>query len=275
MPARLNHNVSLKQVHHNMRLHFDNTGTQIEKAASGMRVNRSSDDPAGLALADGIDAEVKVLAAGGRNVQQSIHMLQVAEGGMAHIAEIVRRMQELATQSATSTYTDSQRLGINVEFQQMKQEVDRIANSTAYNGIGLLGSERDFKIQAGTTSAANDVAVIAFGDMRASGPRLNLSTIGIGTRTHAQAALDHLRDVQNQIIQSRTQIGAFQHRLEQSANATASVIERMRSTEVNLRDADIAQTLTNLTSSQILAQTAGSLAHEADIDIERILQLMQ
>ena len=79
MPARLNHNVSLKQLHHNMRLHFGNVGTQIEKAASGMRINRSSDDPASLALANSIDAEVKALAEGGRNVQQSVHMLQVAD----------------------------------------------------------------------------------------------------------------------------------------------------------------------------------------------------
>ena len=275
MPARLNHNVNLKQVHHNMRLHFANTETQIEKAASGMRINRSSDDPASLALANGIDAEIKALAEGGRNVQQSVHMLQVAEGAMAQIAELVQRMQELATRSATATYNDSNRSGINAEFQQLQREVDRIAESATYNGIILLDSERDFKIQVGPTAADSDVAVIAFGNMRASGPRLNLNSITIETRPQSQAALDHLHNVQNQLVESRTQIAAFQHRLEQSMKTTSSIIERMYSTEGSVRDADIAQTLTNLTRSQILAQTAGSLAQEADIDIERILQLMQ
>ena len=275
MPARLNHNVSLKQVHHNMRLHFGNVGTQIEKAASGMRVNRSSDDPASLALANSIDAEVKALAEGGRNVQQSVHMLQVAEGAMAQIAEIVQRMQELATQSATSTYNDNNRSGINTEFQQLKREIDRIAESTTYNGNILLDSERDFTIQTGPADASNNVAVIAFGNMRASGPRLKLDSITIETRPQSQAALDHLHDVHNQLVESRNQIAAFQHRLEQSATTTSSIIERMRSTEGSVRDADIAQTLTNLTRSQILAQTAGSLAQEADIDIDRILQLMR
>jgi len=275
MPARLNHNVNLKQVHHNMRLHFANTETQIEKAASGMRINRSSDDPASLALANGIDAEIKALAEGGRNVQQSVHMLQVAEGAIAQIAELVQRMQELATQSATATYNDSNRSSINAEFQQLQREVDRIAESATYNGVVLLGSERDFKIQMGPTAADSDVAVIAFGNMRASGPRLNLNSITIETRPQSQAALDHLHNVQNQLVESRTQIAAFQHRLEQTMKTTSSIIERMYSTEGSVRDADIAQTLTNLTRSQILAQTAGSLAQEADIDIERILQLMK
>ena len=213
MPARLNHNVNLKQVHHNMRLHFANTETQIEKAASGMRINRSSDDPASLALANGIDAEIKALAEGGRNVQQSVHMLQVAEGAMAQIAELVQRMQELTTQSATATYNDNNRSGINAEFQQLQREVDRIAESATYNGIVLLGSERDFKIQVGPTAADSDVAVIAFGNMRASGPRLNLNSITIETQSQSQAALDHLHNVQNQLVESRSQIAAFQHRL--------------------------------------------------------------
>ena len=249
MPARLNHNVSLKQVHHNMRLHFGNVGTQIEKAASGMRVNRSSDDPASLALANSIDAEVKALAEGGRNVQQSVHMLQVAEGAMAQIAEIVQRMQELATQSATSTYNDNNRSGINTEFQQLKREIARIA---------LTSLVVDGRIHP-----------------RASGPRRNLDSITIETRPQSQAARDHLHDVHNQLVESRNQIAAFQHRLEQSATTTSSIIERMRSTEGSVRDADIAQPLTNLTRSQILAQTAGNLAQEADIDIDRILQLMR
>ena len=275
MPARLNHNVNLKQVHHNMRLHFANTETQIEKAASGMRINRSSDDPASLALANGIDAEIKALAEGGRNVQQSVHMLQVAEGAMAQIAELVQRMQELTTQSATATYNDNNRSGINAEFQQLQREIDRIAESATYNGIVLLDSERDFKIQMGPTAADSDVAVIAFGNMRASGPRLNLNSITIETLPQSQAALDHLHNVQNQLVESRNQIAAFQHRLEQSMKTSSSIIERMYKTEGSVRDADIAQTLTNLTRSQILAQTAGSLAQEADIDIERILQLMK
>ena len=275
MPARLNHNVNLKQVHHNMRLHFANTETQIEKAASGMRINRSSDDPASLALANGIDAEIKALAEGGRNVQQSVHMLQVAEGAMAQIAELVQRMQELTTQSATATYNDNNRSGINAEFQQLQREIDRIAESATYNGIVLLDSERDFKIQMGPTAADSDVAVIAFGNMRASGPRLNLNSITIETLPQSQAALDHLHNVQNQLVESRNPIAAFQHRLEQSMKTSSSIIERMYKTEGSVRDADIAQTLTNLTRSQILAQTAGSLAQEADIDIERILQLMR
>ena len=83
MPATLNHNVNLQHINRNMQIHFGNTGTQIEKASSGMRINRSSDDPASLALANGIHSDIYAMAEGSRNVQQSIQMLQVAEGRSA------------------------------------------------------------------------------------------------------------------------------------------------------------------------------------------------
>ena len=93
MPARINHNAHLQQMHRNLGVHFENTNRQIEQISSGLRVNRSSDDAANLALADGIDSEMRALQEGGRNVQQSIQMLQVTEGALGQISDLVRRMQ--------------------------------------------------------------------------------------------------------------------------------------------------------------------------------------
>ena len=275
MPARLNHNVNLKQVHHNMRIHFDNTGSQIEKAASGRRINRSSDDPAGLALADGIKSEIMALTEGSRNVQQSIQMLQVAEGALGQISAIVQRLQGLSAQSASSTYTDADRPGINSEFQALKNEIERIAEFTSYNGIKLLDSVREFTIQVGPAGDSNDVSRIVIGDMRTSGPTLNLDLGAIDTDLNARNALDQLQEVELKVLDERNRIAAFQNRLQLSATTTANIVEKMQSSESDIRDADMAQTLSNLSRSQIMAQTASSLAQEADIDIERILTLMQ
>ena len=275
MPARLNHNVNLKQVHHNMRIHFDNTGSQIEKAASGRRINRSSDDPAGLALADGIKSEIMALTEGSRNVQQSIQMLQVAEGALGQISAIVQRLQGLSAQSASSTYTDADRPGINSEFQALKNEIERIAEFTSYNGIKLLDSVREFTIQVGPAGDSNDVSRIVIGDMRTSGPTLNLDLVAIDTDLNARNALDQLQEVELKVLDERNRIAAFQNRLQLSATTTANIVEKMQSSESDIRDADMAQTLSNLSRSQIMAQTASSLAQEADIDIERILTLMQ
>ena len=275
MPARINHNAHLKQLHRNMSIHFENAGAQIEKAASGRRINRSSDDPASLALANGIKSEIFALAEGSRNVQQSVQMLQVAEGALSQISALIQRMQSLSAQSVTSTFNDADRLGIDVEFQSLKNEIERIAEFTTYNDIQLLSVESEFTIQAGPSEASNDVSRIVIGDMRATGPELNLSPAAVDTRASAQKAMDQLQEVQQKVLTERSRIGAFQNRLEMSINTTASIVERMQSVESNVRDADVAQTISNLTRSQIMAQTATSLAQEADIDIERVLTLLQ
>ena len=275
MPARLNNNVHLKQIHHNMRIHFENAGTQIEKASSGMRVNRSSDDPAELALADRIDSEVKALVEGSRNVQQSILMLQVADGALGQITDIVQRMKTLATQAASSSYNQTDRSFINAEFQTLKDEIEHTAEFTTYNGINLLSAETEFAIQAGPFGSNNDVVRITIGDMRATGPELNLGPVSLETGQDVRAALDRLEEVHQKVVEERNHIAAFQNRLGLSATTTASIVDRMQGIEGEVRDADVAQTLSNLTRSQILTQTASSLALEADVDIKRILTLMQ
>ncbi|MDE0962305.1 MAG: flagellin [Candidatus Latescibacteria bacterium] len=275
MPATLNHNVNLQHINRNMQIHFSNTSTQIEKASSGMRINRSSDDPAGLALANGIHSDIYAMAEGSRNIQQSIQMLQVAEGALSQITEMVQRMKSLATQSASSTYSDTNRPGANAEFQALKNEIDRIAEFTTYNGMHLLDSADEYTIQAGASEASNDVSRIAIGDMRAMGPELSLDSVTVGTLENSQDAIDRLETALLSITSKRNHIGAFQNRLELSVETTANITASMLATESDVRSADIAQTLSSLTSSQIMMQTAGSLASEADIDIDRILSLLQ
>ncbi len=275
MPVRTNYNAHLKQMHRNLSVHFENTNRQIEQISSGRRVNRSSDDAANLALADGINSELRALQEGGRNVQQSVQMLQVTEGALSQISDLVRRMQELAVQSSSSTYNDSNRPGVNAEFQHLKNEINRIAEFASYNGISLLNSDKEFAIQAGPSETSNDVSRIAIGDMRSMGPRLNIEFTAIETLSGSQDTIDRLKEAQAKVLDERNRIAAFQTRLQLSVETTDSIVERMQSAESNVRDADIARTISNMTRSQILSQTATSLAQEADTDISRILSLLQ
>ena len=275
MPATLNHNVNLQHINRNMQIHFGNTGTQIEKASSGMRINRPSDDPASMALANGIHSDIYAMAEGSRNVQQSIQMLQVAEGALSQITEMIQRMGSLATQSASSTYSDANRPGVNAEFQALKNEIDRIAEFTTYNGMHLLDSVDEYTIQAGASEASNDVLHIAIGDMRAMGPELNLDPVTADTLENSQDAIDRLEMARLNLTSKRNHIAALHNRLELSVETAASITASMLATESNVRSADFAQTLSSLTNSQIMMQTAGSLAYEADIDVDRILSLLQ
>ncbi len=275
MPARINHNAHLQSMHRNLNVHFENANRQMGQIASGHRVNRSSDDAANLALANGIEAETRALQEGGRNVQHSVHMLQVAEGALSQISDMVRRMRELAVQSSSMTYNDDNRRLANNEFQQIKNEVDRIAEFTVYNGMPLLDNERQLAIQAGPTETGNDVSHIEFGDMRASGAKLNLAPVTIDVVGGAQKAVDLLDEAHLKVLDQRNRIAAFQNRLQMSAETTASIVERMQDAESSVRDVDVARAVSNLTRSQILSQTATNIAREADADISRLLSLLQ
>ena len=272
---RINHNALLREVHRNLAVHTADTSKRLEQVASGHRVNRPSDDPASLALADGIHSEIRAIAEGTRNIQQSIHMLQVVDGAMSSIGDMLRRMHTLSIEAASATYNDVDRVGINGEFRILATEIDRIAQFTTFNGISLLDEETVFSIQAGPSETSNDVSVIHIGDMRASGPNLNLGDLVLSNENDAQAAILRIQGALDVVISERNTIAAFQNRLEQSINTSDSIVERMTSAESAIRDADLAKTMTSFTRSQILSQTAASFALEADVDIERVLSLLQ
>ena len=202
-------------------------------------------------------------------------MLQVAEGALAQISDISRRMRESPVQSTALTYNDRNRQGANMEFQQLKSEIDRIAEFISHNGVPLLDAERELAIQAGPSETSNDVSRIFIGDMRASGPQLNLDTLSIDTVVGAQQAIDFLDEAHGKVVEQRNEIAAFHNRLQMSADTTATIVERMQGAESNIRDVDVARAVSNMTRSQILSQTATGLAREADADISRILSLLQ
>jgi flagellin len=272
---RINNNAHLREVHRNLMVHTADANRQIEQVASGRRVNRSSDDPASLALADGIRSEIRAMAEGTRNVQQSIHMLQVTDGALSSMADMLRRMHTLSVESASTTYNDADRVGINKEFQVLKEEIDRIAQFTSFNGISILEEDVTFSIQAGPSETSNDVSTIRIGNMRPGGPNLDVGHLAVGTQNDGQTAINQVQKALDAVISERNNIAAFQSRLEQSVSTTDSILERMTNSESAIRDVDIAKAMSSFTRSQILAQTAASFAVEADVDIERVLSLLQ
>ena len=275
MPARLNHNPHLSQVHRSLSTHLARASQRIGQLASGERVERSSDDPASLALANGIKAEMRAITEGTRNIQQSIHMLQVADGALSQINEMILRMESLAVQGASATYTDVDRVNANIEFQNLRAEIDRIARVTSFNNIALLDADSVYSIQAGPSETSNDVSVITIRDMRASGPVLHMGDLTIDAMGSAQTAILRLRQARELVADERNRIAAFQNRQEMGIRTSESVMERMTGAESDVRDVDLARAITDMTRSQILAQTAATFAVEADVDVERILSLLQ
>ena len=275
MPVRINHNVHLQEIARSLSLHHAQAARQIEQLASGNRVNRSSDDPASLALADTISSEVRVLAEGNRNIQQSIHMLQTADGALGEINDMILRMRTLSVQAATANYQDRDRRNLNTEFQALRAEIDRVAEATEFNGIKLLNDVSTFMIQAGPTETSNDVTRLVLGNMRASGETLAITGHTVSTLPNAQRAMQRLRQAHELVVEERNRVAAFQRRLELSAETGLNIVERMRDSAGELRNVDIVQATTTMTQAQILAQVAASMGVSAHLDIDRVLSLLQ
>ena len=223
MPVKISHNANLHRITRSMSVHYERAANQIEQLSSGNRVNRSSDDPSSLALADTLASEVRVLTEGNRNIQQSIHMLQVADGALSDINDMVLRMRSLAVQASTANFNDRDRETLNSEFQALRQEIDRIAEATNFNGIKLLETNETYAIQAGPTETSNDVSRITIGDMRASGPNLNITGHTVRTLRSAQETMQHLIQFHDIVIEERNRIAAFTNRLEFSINTGLNI----------------------------------------------------
>jgi flagellin len=274
MPVKISHNANLHRITRSMSVHYDRAANQIEQLSSGNRVNRSSDDPSSLALADTLASEVRVLTEGNRNIQQSIHMLQVADGALSDINDMVLRMRSLAVQASTANFNDRDRENLDSEFQALRQEIDRIAEATNFNGIKLLETNETYAIQAGPTETSNDVSRITIGDMRASGPNLNITGHTVRTLRSAQETMQHLIQSHDIVIEERNRIAAFTNRLEFSINTGLNIVERMKGSEAEIRGVDLVRATSALTRSQIMTQAAGSFAVAADLDIDRVLSLL-
>ncbi|MCC7263924.1 MAG: hypothetical protein IT369_15535 [Candidatus Latescibacteria bacterium] len=276
MPARINHNPHLKQVHRNLTLHYAEATKQIEHLSSGSRIDRSSDDPASLYMADTFKAEVRSVAEGNRNAQQGIGLLQVADGALGQLGEIVQRMQTLAVEASTGLFTNEQRGSLDLEFEGLKSEMDRIAKATTYNNTPLLDGARDFAIEIGPSIASgNDLVQFNLNDMSAGGPNLNIGSLNIDTVKNARDSLTQLQRVEEQVAEERNKVAALHNRLDMNSTTSVSILEKLNEAESNVRDIDVAQAMTHLTRSQILSQAAASLAVESDTDIDQVLSLLR
>jgi len=173
----------------------------MQQLSSGMRINRASDDPASLALANGINSEVRAVQEGTRNIEQTFSLLQVAEGTLSEIADMARRMTALAMQASSSVFNDRDRLNINAEFSQLREEIDRIAGAATYNGRHLL-TGANMHLEA-SSSSLQGAAQNGISDIRVSeavgGTYTFIDTPGDGTVTLGNGVLTQTITVADQL----------------------------------------------------------------------------
>ncbi|SIS60325.1 flagellin [Insolitispirillum peregrinum] len=251
--------------------------SSLSKIASGSRINKASDDAAGLAISTGLSSDVTTLNQAATNASQASSILQIADGGMSNIADILERMKALATQSNSGSVTDDQRTYLQAEFSELQEEIDGIAKGTRYNGESLLdgtgsmASGVDFMVGTSTT----DVISVQIDDVDSTELGVNTSAINVSSQSNAQTALTAIDAAISSISSSRAEIGASMSRFEFRSDTIATSIENTEAANSAITDTDVATEQTKLSSAEVKTQAAIAALSSANEMPQNLLDLLR
>jgi flagellin len=271
--------------------------TSMARLSSGLRINSAKDDAAGLAISDKMTTQIRGMNQAVRNANDGISMAQTAEGAIQESTNLLQRMRELAVQAANGTYGDEERASLNDEFNQLQQEISRIATSTEFNGKQvLMGSMDGTTLQVGANAGDTITITLGTSAMTASGLGVALRStttsytysgsiavgstttttgIGITTASAATSALSLIDAALNTIDTFRGKLGAIQSRLESTVSNLMNISENTAAARSRIMDADFAAETANLTRAQILQQAGVAMLSQANAIPQTALALLQ
>ena len=306
----INHNQMATQVANTLTSHYGNLSNSVQRLSTGLRINSSADDAAGLAIRELMRTDIAALQQGVRNANDAISLIQTADGALAVIDEKLVRMKELAEQAATGTYDSTQRLMIESEYQAMASEITRIANATDFNGIHLLdgslssnthkgdgtgldmngksdglSSTGKMKIHFGSMNdSAEDYYYIQIGTSTASALGVGNQAVdstgklrdggSISTQEAAQKALVALNDAVVSKDKIRAHLGALQNRLENTISNLTTQTQNLQAAESRISDVDVATEMTAFVRNQILTQSSVAMLSQANSMPQMALSLI-
>ncbi len=258
----------------------------FERLSSGLRINKASDDPAGLALAEVLSRDSKLATVAIRNANDGISLVSLADSAMEEIGNILTRMAELANQSANGVYTQTQRSALSSEFLALGSEIERIAQTTTFNDIRLLSNTSDVAVQVGVDGTANSrititavLGTLASLALAGSGSSaLSFSIIGTTSTLSQAAALNALSAVNaaiNSVSTVRGTLGAAESRLNTAVNYLTVARENLLAAEGRIRDADIAQEVAEMVRLQVLQQAGTAVLAQANQQPSVVLALLR
>ena len=276
MGLRVNTNISSLMAQRSLNNTRMALGKNLEKLSSGSRINSAGDDAAGLAISENLRAQIRGLKQAKRNGQDGISMIQVSEGGLNEVTNILIRLRELAIQAASDTIGDKERSFTDREFQALKSEMDRIASATAFNGTPLLnGRAGIFEIQVGTgNNPLTDRIVYDGQNADVTLEALRMAGESVATKQGSQLSLGVIDDAISQVSKVRSDLGAMQNRLQSTISNLAVNEENMSAANSRIRDADLAEEVSEMTKNNILMQAGISVLGQANNSAQSVLKLL-
>ena len=281
MALRINYNLAASVAQRNLAANQDNYATQAQRLATGLRINKASDDGAGMAVSERLKNQVRGLNQAARNAQDGISLIQTAEGAMSEAHNLLARMRELAVQAANDTINDTDRTNLNTEFTSLLAEIDRIATATQFNGVAILtGGSTAMSLHIGAnTDAGGDniftLNVTPSGSFHGSVLSPTMSDMGVTSQSLANLAISTLDYAINAVSTARTAIGSMQSRLESATRTLGVASENASAANSRIADADIAQSMSELVRAQILEQAGISVLAQANQAPSLVLQLLK
>lgn len=250
--------------------------TSLERLSSGFRINRASDDAAGLAISENLRALTRGLRQANRNANDGISLVQVAEGSLNEVSNMLIRLRELAVQSSSDTIGDTERKFLDVEYQQLKSEIQRITDSTNFNGYDLLnGTGGVIDIQVGVhNDPFKDRISFNSSAANATLEALGLTAETIGSKVGAQGSLNLVDSALTSVNAIRANFGALQNRLVSTSQNLLVADENFSAANSRIRDADIAAETAEMTRNNILLQAGISVLGQANNAQNMALKLL-
>lgn len=273
------HNMTALNANRQLGITNTNLSKSTEKLSSGYRINRASDDAAGLSISEKMRGQIRGLKQASTNAQDGQSLIQTAEGAMNEIHSVLQRMRELTVQAKNDTYLQEDRAKIKTEVDQLQSEITRIATQTQFNKMNLLtGSYKSMQFQVG----ANDNQVINLSISRLTASALNVEGIAsaIGNTTVSKGSIigDQLSIIDAAITKvstARSNLGAISNRLDHTIANADNMAENLQSSESKIRDVNIASEMVSYSSMSILQQAGQSMLSHANQATQGVLSLLQ
>ncbi|WP_332650964.1 flagellin N-terminal helical domain-containing protein [Lysinibacillus sp. 54212] len=269
---RIQHNISALNTHRNLTFNNTQASKNLEKLSSGYKINRAGDDAAGLAISEKMRGQIRGLDMATKNAQDSISLIQTAEGALNETHAILQRMRELAVQSSNDTNVTSDRGDLQKEIDALAEEITRIANNTEFNTQKLLNGSFDAKL---FHIGANEGQNISLSIASMSAGAIGVSGLSISSQTAADAAITTINTALTTVSATRSDLGAVQNRLEHTINNLGATSENLTAAESRIRDTDMAKEMMGFTKNNILMQAAQSMLAQANQQPQGVLQLLQ
>ena len=274
MALIINNNPASISAQRNLSISTNQLGRSVERLSSGLRITRAADDAAGLGLSESLRAQIRSINQSVRNSSDGISLTQIADGAASTIGNLLSRLRELSSQSASGTVGNTERSYIDQEFVALRSEIDRIAQVTEFNGQALTsGSTISFSIAIGFRSGSGNTLDLALNDITTSS--LGISSVNVSTSANATSALANIDSAISAIATARAEYGSIQNRFEATIANLQVTSENLTAAESRIRDADIAHETSVFTKNQILVQTGISVLAQANNLPQQALALLQ